>query len=307
MGAVLIVAGLVVGLVVLLKLRRPPSWQPPFGIQAFCGYNGSGKTMVAVEELVLPALRAGFVVASNVRLQVEKLGFSAHQFVPLTSWRQILRLGVHSEAGKSITGNRPCVLLLDEATACLPARAHQSTPAELLSVLDQFRKHDIAVGITVPNFGKIEKFLRGCIMAVVYCEGGNPDPWLRDETKPRRTGWRAVFAPGYPVLRDAEGRKMAWEGLWGANRTFWVSVYRADAFEDASRNVIDKLEPLAERRVDRRRGDAMLLVNTREAVNLLDYVQEGRCAHCGKRVRETYCDGKACPGQLFPSAEPVAA
>ena len=190
-----------------------------WGIRAFCGHNGNGKSLAAIEECVIPALQAGFPVVSNITIRTELLGRPRDEFmIPLTSWRQLPRVGVHidKETGRprinpvtgevvSVTGNRPACVLLDEATACLPARSYQDTPAELLRTLDQFRKVEALVAITAPNWSKIEKHLRGCIQGITVCEGWSADPWIRDYSRPKRSGLAGLVAPGYPVKRDENG------------------------------------------------------------------------------------------------------
>jgi hypothetical protein len=276
--------------------RRP--WLPDAGIHAFCGFNGSGKTLLAVERLVIPCLLRGFPVVSNVRIDTRVLGLDPADFyVPLVSWRQIPLCGIQEDdPASSITRNRPCVVLLDEATACLPARQYQSTPAELLRTLDQFRKLDAVVGITAPNFHKIEKYLRGCIQLLTTCEGFAPDLWLRDRTRPQRRGIAAMFAPGYPVRRDENGRKMPFDGLWPPNRKFVAADYDASEFEEWSNDRVEKLEPVRQIRYDRRKSIAEQMVNTRQQVNLLDFVQEGFCVHCGKKIKTQFCDGRHAGG-----------
>lgn len=273
------------------------AWRPTHGLRAYVGANGSGKTMVAVEECVIPALMAGFWAAANVTLNVEPLGIAeGERTLLLDSWTQIPRLGVqHGDPGRSLTNNQPCVLLLDEALACLPARSWSSTPAELLRTMDQFRKADVLVAITAPAFSKIERSLRSNIQTVTLCRGYSPDCWLRDQTRPRSQPPASWVRPGYPVLRDPSGVKQPFRGLWQPNRKFLATTYDAASFEDFTSNVVNRVEPLGERVWDRRRGLAQDVIATREQVQLLDHVDQGQCAGCGREVRERkrYCNCEA--------------
>jgi hypothetical protein len=66
-----------------------------FSIIGFVGLNGHGKTLAMVDKLALPAFRKGVRVVSNFRLYPARLGFPDDLFVPLGTWRNIIRSGVH--------------------------------------------------------------------------------------------------------------------------------------------------------------------------------------------------------------------
>ncbi len=255
-------------------------WNPfVCGLRAYCGPNGSGKSLLAVAQVALPAMRRGYPVVSNLNLDPAAVGLDPALFVPLTSWRQIPYLGVQKRPADSITGNRPCVLLLDEITSCLPARQTLNVPPELLRVMDQFRKQKTVVVVTAPTFPKIDKFLRSNIQIVTICEGYRPDKWQRG-------------AAGKPVR--VKGRRVRYSEPWAPFRRVRFWHYNAFEVENFDKNSVRTIEPVGHGVYWRaaRWQNAQRAYDTQEHVRLLDLVDDNYCAHCSKKVRGSdFCSG----------------
>jgi hypothetical protein len=266
-------------------------WSPEAGIHILAGENGSGKTMVAFERCVLPVLDAGFPVVSNITVKTEVLGYPRDEFfVPLESWRDLLRLGT---SPRSITRGRPCVVLIDEGTKALPARSYQDTPPELVAELDMFRHNDSLVALTVPNFLKVEKSLRGVTQLVTLCQGRVRDPWERDSE--------------LRIRRDEGGRRVARYGkhLWPSHLVFETADFYPELIE---RQLAGSMpwEPLKTERWKLLKMWAPLCVDTKERVRLLDHINPNVCSDCGLPLRRQYCSGDHSPAPERPRRRSVA-
>lgn len=250
------------------------TWTPDAGIHIFGGENGSGKTMVAFERCVLPVLKLGFPVVSNVTVKTEVLGLPRDDYyVPIEDWNDIVRVGT---VPNSITGGRPCVVFIDEGSVALPARAYQQTPALLLETLDMFRHHDALVVVSVPNFFKLEKALRGTTQRVTHCVGTHPDRWLRDSNLQH--------------VKDERGKKVPITGkqLWPSNTRFWTADFFPELYEKAVAGEAE-WEPLAIAKYRLTKMVAPHVVDTHEMVGRLNHQDNGMCVHCGGRLPTQYC------------------
>lgn len=262
-----------------------------YGIQAYIGPNGSGKTLAMVERLAVPALESGLHVCSSVELFPDRIGCDPALYVPLESWRQIPKLGVVGE--DSITNNKPCVLLLDEVNALMPSRQTMDMPAELQRVLNQFRKPRVTVGWSAPAWGRADKQLREVTSLVVLAEGSRPDRWLRTQHG--------------QIARDGSGRKVRVPaGEWPPNRRFTWRLYDAMVFEEFDLDKSVAIEPIAMTRYNRMRGKAHRIYRTEQQVQLLDWVYGGECVNCGGTKRRPACScdkgGKATPARVHAVA-----
>lgn len=220
------------------------------GIHAYVGANGSGKTLRAVEELVLPSLAVGRPVlcAPTIFASVEDAHLPREQrevhplWVPMTSWKQLL-------------GLESTTVLLDEITTAFGARESAKMPFQVAAALQQLRKGDVVLGWTAPSWKRADTILRECTQWVTLCRGFWPEP--------------------------VEGRRR------GANRWFRYRIYDAQAFEEfsvgsATSNRSDSLHPVSSDWYRRKRHRAHLLYDTYEAVPMLDHLdQHGTCLECG--------------------------
>lgn len=289
-------------------------------IRAFLGANGSGKTLTMVHKMALPALLKGNAVVSNFTVRPEVVDRDPAQWVPLTTWRLIPRIGVQCRAcyrasqglwlkpayaahvaeqeidvdeldvveGNvgcelarwSATGNRPATLLLTEISAALPSRGAMDLPAELARMLHQFRKPMVHVGWDGVNWARCDKILREATGYVTLSRGRFPDRYERDDA-------------GKPA-KDARGHRIRSTDEWGANRLFRLEHFDAMEFEEFNLDqaVQDEggLKPLKREWFWRPGKPAGRLYDTEEQVLLLDNVDaSGICANCEGARRRHVC------------------
>jgi hypothetical protein len=247
------------------------------GIVAFTGANGDGKTLCAIEELVLPAIRLRLPVLSNVRLDYEGATL-------LRRWRQMEEFRPRrSQAGAG-------VLLLDDVSALLPARQAMAMPVELVRTVNTLRKRGVQVGWTDPAWEGADTLLRRVTKQVVRCRGMVADRWQREDGVhefPFRG--RRLHADGLPVS--------AANGFgWAPKCLFRFSGYEASAYDQrlplavATGDRKGGIKPLWRKWYWRPAHQAHRLYDTTEEVELLDWVSGlGTCLHCGLSVRRQYC------------------
>jgi hypothetical protein len=266
-------------------------------IAAYVGTNGGGKTLAAVEQCVLPAVAEGRVIVGNLRLAVP-------DFRLLRSWREIIRLGVHVDFGEparfgprgerltildpgysddqplySLTQNRPCLVMLDEITACLPSRSYSSMPTQLQRVLNQLRKQDTTLVWTAPNWARCDVLLREVTQMVTVCRGYFPDRWVRDPDA------GPALVP--PIALDDQGQRIPAEGAWKPRRLFRWVTYDAVDFEEFTADDQRRIRPLTTQYYWRPVHPAQFVYQTYESVQLLDHLDDlGTCLNCnGKRTQ----------------------
>lgn len=169
----------------------------------------------------------------------------------------------------SLTGNGPCLLLLDEITACFPARSSASMPTQLQRILNQLRKAKVQLVWTAPNWRRADVILREVTKIVYDCSGMFPSAVLRDRA-------------GNKVGRCTDG--------WPPNRLFrWVG-YDAMEFDDFTFSVREKAKPRASHWYLRSRHVDQWVYDTEEEVALLDHIDEfGTCFDCGGTRKRPGC------------------
>jgi Zonular occludens toxin (Zot) len=191
-----------------LRLRRSVP------ISAFIGANGSGKSLMAVEQL-RHTLAEGRPVLSAVRLldpaalycenelcDVEghdENGGAGHvpshaNWVPLRHMSQLLEF----KGGD---------VFLDEVGALVSSRESQSLPPQIAALLQQLRKRDMRLIWTAPSWARADKILREVTMLATVCRG------YGDRTFPDREwrGRRLIHAVSYHAsdLEDFEISKVS--------------------------------------------------------------------------------------------------
>lgn len=230
-----------------------------FAIRAFVGPNGGGKTLAAVEQVVMPSWAKGRPVVSNLKLDPAAVGYAPELYVPLTSWRQIVDL-------------RGCALVLDEISSVLPSRQAMSVPPQLVRVLNQLRKIDVApVAWTAPNWARADVLLREVTQAVTVCRGFLPDRYSR-------TPDRAYRFP----RTGPKGERLHAEDGWGPNRMFRWLTYDAVEFDEFTYALVADVKPMSVRWYWRAAHHAHRAYDTRENVDLLDHLDDiGVCVGCG--------------------------
>lgn len=272
-----------------------------FAIQAFVGANGSGKTLAVLELVVLPAWAEGTLVVTNMGLYPEALGYSADLVQPLTSWRDIVKIGTCQEKGQpggpcapgdcphSFTKGRGCVLVLDEASAVLPSRASGSVPHQLIRVLNQLRKRDVQCVWTAPAYQRMDLAVREITQAVTVCTGTFGDRWERVE----QPGKRRWFPP---KAKDDHGRSIATKRGWRPNRLFTWTTYEAMSYDEFTLGKTQQLRPRARRTYWRSKHDAHHAYRTMEGVEMMDHVDaSGACLDCGLPRKRVSCSCSSGP------------
>lgn len=236
-------------------------------ITAWVGLNGHGKTLGMVRRLVPVAEASGRRLLANFEVyEVTGQTQRRHRlWEPLTSWRQLHDV-------------EHAVLMLDEITACVPARQAMSLPAQLARTLNQLRKRDVVCGWTAPAWARADVILREVTQRVVYCRGLWP-------ARSSRTlaGERVVYAAG-----------------WRPNRLFYCREYDSYEFEEFTKHVRERIRP--RRHEIFRRGDGQWWYRTGASVDLLDHLDDvGVCVACGGSRRRHRCtcvtDSASPPGE----------
>ena len=143
-------------------------------ILAFVGSNGSGKSLLAVDD-ALRRMRRGVRVLSTVRLvdpDSEELcdddtcTYKLHPnhrrahplWEPLTNFQQLIDA-------------EDCHVLLDEITGVASSRESQGLPGEVGDRMMRFRASDVTVAWTSPSWARADLLLREVTKGVVLAKG----------------------------------------------------------------------------------------------------------------------------------------
>lgn len=132
-----------------------------FGIRAYIGANGGGKSLAAVHD-ALVAMDSGRYVLSNVRLWNPETGQPHKLWIPLTSFQQLMQA-------------KNCDVLLDEVTGVASARESAALPAQVANMLVQLRRRDLTLSWTTPSWSRADKILREVTTLVTVCRGHMPE------------------------------------------------------------------------------------------------------------------------------------
>lgn len=247
-------------------------------ITAFVGYNGSGKTLAAVQ-VAMAHLDAGRPVLSTVRLldwknprpcddascDSDRHGLEGHMashplYLPFTDFRDMFDLrGGH--------------ILMDEVTGIADAREHASMPVQVRNHLPQLRRRDVTLGWTTIH-------------------------WSFADARLRRMTWAACWATGLlPVFEP--------EQMWGRNRLFLHRIYDArnlpDEFDVANHD--ESIRPRFRTVQWGPRLDAFAAYDSHDAVLALGAATEaGMCLTCGGKRSMPRCQ---CAAGVHDHDEPV--
>jgi hypothetical protein len=228
-------------------------------IIAAVGANGHGKTLCVVEHFVIPALKRGQAVVSNLNLYPETIGCEPELARPLEGWR-------------SLDDLQDCVLVLDEITSVFPSRQSNALPPQLARRLNQLRKRNVTVVWTAPSFQRADLILREVTQAVIVCRGFICDRSLREPIVVRRPKLNAPKIGPHP-------------SAWLPRRLFSFMTY--DAKDMEASNTIEgaettKPKPIARQWYWRPWHEGQLVYSTLEDVALLDHLDDvGVCIACG--------------------------
>ena len=138
----------------LAFLRANPDYFEPDGIWCFCGAQGQGKTLSAVQTLLkLHAAYPAAVIVSNMRI----VGVDT---VPFTDYDQI---------ASTTNGLKGVIFFLDEAQSIWNCMEARGIPIEELATLCQNRKDRRVVIFTSQVYGRVAKQIREQYKYVILC------------------------------------------------------------------------------------------------------------------------------------------
>lgn len=126
-------------------------------IRCALGPNGSGKTLLAVRDL-LPSLDAGRTVYSTVPLLDHETGLPHPSYVPFVRWQQFL------DADNAD-------FLADEISAIAASRDHNNLHSEIINRMHQLRKVRNTFTWTAPSWRRADLALREVTWSVTECQG----------------------------------------------------------------------------------------------------------------------------------------
>jgi len=237
-----------------------------FGIRAYIGPNGHGKSLAMVND-ALASLSGGRPVLSNVRLldyvnpracddqACTSTDHDRHQaahplFIPLVDFSQLLDA-------------TNCDVLLDEITGVASSRESSSLPVQVVNMLVQLRRRDVTLSWTAPAWSRADKVLREVSQVVVECRGY------------------------MPVKRLSEDG----ESMWRDRRLFRWSAYDATAFDEWSAGKRETAHKLVGQWHWRPKGLAHSAYDTFDQVSSLGWAMEsGLCMSCGGRRAVPRCE-----------------
>lgn len=229
-----------------------------FGIHAFIGENGSGKTNLMMRQ-AYRGLQRGRTVISTVPMYLDKSAGELHPlYVPFDSWKRLKHA-------------RNCIIVMDEMTGVANARDTAQLPGEIQLILNQLRKRKITVLWSSPSFEDAQVQIRRVTRAVTLCGGSWAD----------KGAYRAAVAAA-----DSE-----FDEAWIPNRLFHARTYRKAVTPDFK---IQKNEaPAVEEYYWGPGSKSFELYDTEEETTRLQEADEGgQCMDClgARRRDECVCE-----------------
>jgi hypothetical protein len=263
------------GLIQYLKMQHSLAFGNPTAvlerrevpIMAYVGHNGHGKTQAMVLDTLetLAGIewdcrveshahtKAGIYhgvrrVLSTVMLLDPKTGEPHPLYEPFDSWEKL-------------AGFEHGDLLMDEIVGIAHSRQSSSLPAPMMLLLNQFRKADITVRWTAPDWDRADKLIRETTQGVTLCTGSMP---------------------------EKKGTS-----LWASNRRFRFETFDAKDFNEFNANARDKLDHLTKQWFWAPGHDVRSHYDTLESVIMLGHATEtGICVSCDGTRRRGEC---TCP------------
>lgn len=120
-----------------------------FGIRMYCGYFGSGKSMLACKFITESYNKYNINIISNIPLSIP--------YVPLVNKDQIVNCPDNS------------IIFIDECNTLFNARSWKDFPTEIIYQLCQNRKKRIMLIMTAPRFHLVDKSIRDVTQFVYEC------------------------------------------------------------------------------------------------------------------------------------------
>lgn len=233
-------------------------------IMSYVGHNGHGKTQCMVLDTIPTLLgiewdcknpdhkhtQRGIThgvrrVLSTVKLLDPTTGEPHPLYDPFDSWDRLTDF----EHGD---------LLMDEMTGIAHSRQSSTLPPAMQLLLNQFRKADIAVRWTAPDWDRADKLVRETTQGVTLCRG----------TMPVKQG----------------------TALWKSNRRFRFETFDAKDFNEFNANARDKLTHLTKQWFWAPEHQVRDYYDTQQSVIMLAHATDsGICVGCGGTRRRHEC------------------
>ena len=165
-----------------IKNRQWTKWGG-FGIRMFCGYFGSGKSMLASKYVCdmyhkYKHSDTPLTVLSNIPLAIP--------YIELKNINQILKV------------EKNTIIFIDECNTLFNARAWKDFPTELVYQLCQNRKKHIMLLMTAPRFHLVDKSIRDVTQYVYQCV----HPFWRFHFVYVYDGWEWENCPNINMLKS---------------------------------------------------------------------------------------------------------
>lgn len=137
-----------------IKNKEYAKWKG-FGIRMYCGYFGTGKSMLASKYICdnyrkYKKSETPLTVISNIPLNID--------YTPLVNINQILECPDNT------------IIFIDECNTLFNARSWKDFPVELVYQLCQNRKRKIMLIMTAPRFHLVDKSIRDVTEYVIECK-----------------------------------------------------------------------------------------------------------------------------------------
>lgn len=210
-----------------------------FPISSYIGANGHGKTLAMMHDSYLSIMQ-GRRILSTVRVLDPRTGETYSNYERLATLDQLVEA-------------RDCDVLLDEIVGALPSMPGQTLPVEVMLLLNQMRRRNVAMRWTAPSWMRCNVVLREVTQAVTVCRGYFPKYHHDEQT----------------------------ERVWGENRLFRWTTYDAFEFTEWSDNKESQLKGKAN--AWSWRGKKMMAQYCYDTFDAVDNVDsgEGVCFTCG--------------------------
>lgn len=147
---------------IIVDLLRGKDYLRLYGIWAFCGYYGEGKTMGCVQfarNLVLKHPNRNITLASNIKVTYRDPQGRYKKAIQLHSWEEILKLPKNS------------IVIYDESQSDWSCNIGvNSFPEDFLRRITICRKRGLALFMTSPVFNRMNINLRESVNFVVVCK-----------------------------------------------------------------------------------------------------------------------------------------
>ena len=241
-------------------------------ITAAVGKNGSGKSLALVERVILPSLRLGRPVVSNMRVfrSPDDSHLPADEREPHPLW-------IPLTTPADLIGLEGATIVVDEIQSAFSSRESSKMPAQTVNDLLQLRKGDNLFAWSAPS-------------------------WMRCDTTIREVTLELILCSGH-LGKKVPGR------LWPSNRLFRYRYFDAQDFEEfsvaaAKSEQANTLKPRSRSWYWRENHDAHRLYDTYEAVGAFSHLDEyGTCTTCRGTRRRPAC---SCPARDSAEAADAA-